>query len=58
MIHLFTRLDSTDELSKIQKETKSLVISCLTGIVANLIKTALEKAMLSVGAIMSEAIQV
>jgi hypothetical protein len=47
----------TDELCKIQKETKTLVVSCLTGIIANLIttediKTSLEKAMQSIGAVM------
>jgi hypothetical protein len=49
----------TDELSKVGKETNVLVISCLTGIVANLlstsdVKTAIEKAMTSIGALLRE----
>jgi hypothetical protein len=49
----------TDELSKLTKETNTLVISCLTGIVANLlstadVKSAIEKAMSSIGAMLRE----
>jgi hypothetical protein len=49
----------TDELSKLTKETSTLVISCLTGIVANLlstadVKNAIEKAMSSIGAMLRE----
>jgi adenosyl cobinamide kinase/adenosyl cobinamide phosphate guanylyltransferase len=49
----------TDELSKLTKETSILVISCLTNIVSNLlssadVKTAIEKAMSSIGAMLRE----
>ncbi len=49
----------TDELSTLQKDTTILVISCLTEIVANLLsstdqKTAIEKAMSSIGSILRD----
>jgi hypothetical protein len=52
----------TDELSKVGKETSTLIISCLTGIVANLlstsdVKTAIEKAMGSIGAMLREKVR-
>jgi hypothetical protein len=52
----------TDELSKLTKETHTLVISCLTGIVSNLlsssdVKMAIEKAMTSIGAMLKELIR-
>ncbi len=52
----------TDELSKLNKDTTTLVISCLTGIVSNLlsssdVKTAIEKAMSSIGALLCDLIR-
>jgi hypothetical protein len=52
----------TDELSKLGKETNTLIISCLTGIVANLlsssdVKTAIEKAMSFIGAMLKEKVR-
>jgi hypothetical protein len=49
----------TDELSKLEKETGVLVISCLTDIVANLllssdVKKALEKAMTLIGSLLRD----
>ncbi len=52
----------TDELSKLTKETKTLVISCMSAIVSNLtnsedVKVALETAMTSLGAMLRELIR-
>lgn len=53
----------TDEISKLTRDnTRTLVISCLTGIVASLttaqdVKVALEKAMTSLGAVLREMVR-
>jgi hypothetical protein len=52
----------TDELSKLTKDTSTLVISCLTGIVSNLmsssdVKLAIEKAMGSIGAMLRDLVR-
>jgi adenosyl cobinamide kinase/adenosyl cobinamide phosphate guanylyltransferase len=49
----------TDEISRLDKETSILVISCLTDIVANLllssdVKSALEKAMTMIGSLLRD----
>jgi hypothetical protein len=49
----------TDELSKLSKETNTLIISCLTNIVSNLlsssdVKLAIEKGMSSIGAMLGD----
>jgi hypothetical protein len=53
----------TDEISKLTREnTRTLLVSCLTGIIANLasaqdVKGAIEKAMTSLGAILKEMVR-
>jgi hypothetical protein len=49
----------TDELSKVTRDTSTLIISCLTNIVSNLlsttdVKSAIEKAIGSIGAMLRE----
>jgi hypothetical protein len=51
----------TDELSKLTKDTSTLVISCLASVVSNLttsadVKTALETAMTSLGSMLRELV--
>ncbi len=51
-----------DELSKVNTETTTLVISCLSGIVTSLmsepdVKTSLEKTMASVGSMLHEIVK-
>jgi hypothetical protein len=54
----------TDELSKMTKETNTLVISCMASVVSNLVnqtsgdvKTALETAMTSIGSMLRDLVR-